>query len=73
MEVIDGMRREDESYRRSTPDMPDNAEESVKCPQCGNLIGVTDFQAQQSIICPVCGTYTDLRQRRRYWGSNEEY
>ncbi|HHY98176.1 MAG TPA: hypothetical protein GX509_05510 [Firmicutes bacterium] len=67
------MSRRDIEYPENTPDMPDNAEESIKCPQCGNLVGITEFQAQQAVTCPICGTTTNLRLHKKFGGSNEEY
>lgn len=60
----------------SSPVMPDNAEESIKCPQCGNFIGIGGLSDAGSIVCPVCGASTDIvsiEDAFRMGTSNEGY
>ncbi len=55
----------------SKPSMPDNAEDSVKCPVCGAMINISGVMGQ--ITCPVCGKNIDGDEARVLGISNEGY
>ncbi|MBC7084046.1 MAG: hypothetical protein PWR07_2000 [Bacillota bacterium] len=59
--------------RRKCPRMPDNAEESIKCKQCGNMFGVSGASAEEMVCCPVCGASMSIADSLRTSASNEDY
>lgn len=59
----------------SKPEMPDNAENAVKCSVCGNmiLIGSEDGTGEPETECDICHARQDLRPDRIGGASNEDY
>lgn len=60
----------------SKPEMPDNAENAIKCSVCGNmiLVGSQDGTAEQAETeCDICHARQDLRPDRIGGASNEDY
>lgn len=44
-----------ESPHTPHPAIPYNAEETIKCRQCGNMITMGSASTEEMISCPVCG------------------
>ncbi|HAV20643.1 MAG: hypothetical protein QM391_03605 [Bacillota bacterium] len=57
----------------NTPEMPDNAEPSVKCKQCGGMISVSDMSLEGTECCPVCGSQVSSWDTLKSEVSNEGY
>jgi ribosomal protein S27E len=55
------------------PDKPDNAERSVKCKQCGNMVNVSDMSSEGMVSCPVCGLSVSSWDTLKSEVSNEDY
>ncbi len=55
------------------PDMADNAETSVKCKQCGNMVNVSDISSEGMVSCPVCGSSVSSWDTLKSEVSNEDY
>ncbi|HHU82710.1 MAG TPA: hypothetical protein GXZ26_06875 [Firmicutes bacterium] len=61
------------------PAAADNAEESIKCPQCGAMFGVglADAPGQEKngtfVNCPVCHRQIDPAKAEKLGASNEGY
>ncbi|HHX25401.1 MAG TPA: hypothetical protein GX721_01895 [Firmicutes bacterium] len=55
------------------PHMPDNAESSVKCKQCGNMVNVGDMSSEGMVSCPVCGASVSSWDTLKSEVSNEDY
>lgn len=59
------------------PAAADNAEESIKCPQCGAMFGVARTPGRQKdgaqISCPVCEHQIDPAKAQKLGASNEGY
>lgn len=55
------------------PEVPNNAEESIKCKQCGNIFGVADTLRGNAATCPMCGAKMDVTSCTKMGASNEEY
>ena len=55
----------------SKPPMPDNAEDTVKCPICGAMVNVAGVMG--SITCPVCGRAMDRGDAQVIGASNEGF
>jgi uncharacterized paraquat-inducible protein A len=55
------------------PHMPDNAESSVKCKQCGNMVNVGDMSSEGMVSCPVCGSSVSSWDTMKSEVSNEDY
>lgn len=55
------------------PDTADNAEESIKCLQCGNMFGVAKSSGRKIATCPMCGSTQDIADVRSVDASDEEY
>ncbi len=53
--------------------MPDNAEQSVKCRQCGYMITVGSPSAEEMVTCPVCGAMMNAADLLDTSTSNEGY
>lgn len=59
---------------RNYPHMPDNAERSVKCKQCGNMVSVVDASSSEEMLpCPVCGSTVSVWDTLPTEVSNEDY
>ena len=56
-----------------TPEMPDNAEASIKCGQCGNVFEMSEGIKGQMVTCPMCGTTVELKNAKEIDASNEGY
>jgi uncharacterized paraquat-inducible protein A len=53
---------------------PDNAEEEVKCPQCGFMFELAPTSSAQDVTsCPQCGKDIDLDHALVVDTSNEDY
>ena len=48
---------------------PDNAEPTVKCPNCGNMV----FQDEEKLVCQVCGNTFKVEDGQKLYASNEDY
>jgi ssDNA-binding Zn-finger/Zn-ribbon topoisomerase 1 len=59
------------------PAAADNAEESIKCPQCGAMFGVAMISGRQKngalVNCPVCHSQIDPAKAEKLGASNEGY
>ncbi len=55
----------------SKPMMPDNAEDSVKCPICGTMVNVAGKMG--AVTCPVCGRTVDTNEVQILGASNEGF
>ncbi len=54
--------------------MPENAESSVKCKQCGNMISVADMSSSEAMVpCPICGSTVSIWDTLKTEISNEDY
>jgi uncharacterized paraquat-inducible protein A len=58
---------------RECAHMPDNAESSVKCKQCGNMVSVGDMSSEGMVSCPVCGATVSSWDTMKSEVSNEDY
>ncbi|HHY32290.1 MAG TPA: hypothetical protein GX515_04570 [Firmicutes bacterium] len=59
--------------RREYPRLPDNAEQSIKCRQCGNMFEIDGASTEEMVSCPVCGASMSVADSLRMSASNEEY
>ncbi|MGE5593324.1 MAG: hypothetical protein ACM3X3_06540 [Betaproteobacteria bacterium] len=64
------MKKNDE---RKCPRLPDNAEESIKCKQCGNMFEIGGASVEEMVSCPVCGAAMSVADSLRTSASNEDY
>lgn len=55
----------------SKPAMPDNAEETMKCPICGAMVNLAGNTG--GVTCPVCGRPADPAEVRVFGASNEGF
>jgi len=56
------------------PHMPENAESSVKCKQCGNMVSVAGMSSSEGTVsCPVCGSMVNTWDTLKSEVSNEDY
>jgi len=55
------------------PRIADNAEESVKCKQCGNMVTVGSASTEEVVSCPVCGATVSTADLLDTSTSNEGY
>jgi uncharacterized paraquat-inducible protein A len=58
---------------RNLPHMAENAEPSVKCRQCGNMVSVGDISSEGTVSCPVCGLSMSSWDTLKSETSNEGY
>lgn len=63
----------EESTGEERLSMPDNAEQSVKCRQCGYMITVGSPSAEEMVTCPVCGAMMNAADLLDTSTSNEGY
>lgn len=59
--------------RSECPKPPDNAEESIKCRRCGNMITVGSVSPEEAVPCPVCGATMSAADLLDTSASNEGY
>lgn len=53
---------------------PENAENSVKCKQCGNMVSVAGESSSEGMVsCPMCGSMVSVRDTLDTEVSNEDY
>jgi len=56
------------------PHMAENAESSVKCKQCGNMVSVSGMSCGEGMVsCPVCGSTVSTWDTLKSEMSNEDY
>lgn len=56
------------------PMRADNAEDNVKCPDCGGMFDVGMISGDDEMIsCPYCGRQVSLNDAQILGASNEEY
>lgn len=61
------------SGSKECPWMADNAEDSVKCKKCGNMVSVGGTSPEGTIPCPICGAVMSLSDTLDTSTSNEDY
>lgn len=59
--------------RGEHPRIADNAEESVKCKQCGNMVTIGSASTEEAVSCPVCGAMVSAADLLDTSTSNEGY
>ncbi|HEY8391863.1 MAG TPA: hypothetical protein VIL83_03955 [Capillibacterium sp.] len=66
------MRKKDH-YPISHQGRADNAEESVKCPNCGTMIHLGYDEDEEVVTCPVCQEQVTTVGETQLYSSNEDY